>query len=237
MSAPSATVPPLGILQATLDEEGARTPQVSTEEMRRILADGSAVAIDSRSRPQFDAGHIPGAVCLDVPPQDQVAAVGRIVGGDTSRALVIYCNGPHCHQSRRLGDELAAAGFTGVRRYQLGISVWRTLGGPTVVGLKWVERVLDHDETAVLLDVRSAEEFREGSLPRARSAPVDDIATGRLATYGMPSDDFNRRVILFGRDAAQARQLAEILRNRPWANVSYIEDSYADLTKALQPSR
>ncbi len=227
----------LDILHATLGEQGARTPQVGTEAMRRILADRTAVVIDSRPRAQFDAGHIPGAICLDTPPQQQVAAVGRIVGDDRSKALVVYCNGPHCQQSRRLAQELAVAGYTDVSRYQLGISVWRVLGGPTAVEIDWLERVLDHDETAVLLDARSAEEFREGSLARARSAPVDDIAAGRLAGFGMPSDDFNRRVILFGRDPAQAQRLAEVLSHRPWANVCYVEATYAALAKALGGSR
>jgi rhodanese-related sulfurtransferase len=233
MSTTTFPIAPLGIQYATLCDEGYRTPEVSTDEMRRILADSSAIVIDSRPQPQFAAGYIPGAVCLDVPTAEQVAAVQRIVNGDSSRPIVIYCNGPHCRQSRRLGDELVAKGFTAVRRYQLGISVWRVLGGPTAVEPEWLEQVLESDETAVLLDVRSAAEFSTGSLPRARSSPVDDLDAETLAPVGMPRDDFNRRVILFGNDAAQARQMAEFLSQRPWANVSYVDGTYAGLAAAL----
>ncbi len=223
----------LDILHATLADQGCKTPEISTDEMRRILAAGGTLVADSRPRPQFDAGYIPGAVCLDAAPEAQVAAVERLTGGDRTRPIVVYCNGPHCQQSRRLGDELAAAGYANTKRYQLGISVWRAMGGPTAVGLDWIERVCEHDEMAVLIDVRAATAFRAGSLPRARNAPVDDIAAGLSPVTGMPSDDFNRRVILFGADGAQARRLAEILRQRPWANVSYFDGSYADIAAAL----
>lgn len=236
MSSPTSTASRPCIEHATLAETSSHTPQVSTDEMRRILTNGSALVIDSRPRAQFAAGYIPGAICLDVPPAEQVAAVRRIVGDDTSRALVVYCNGPNCQQSRRLAHELAIAGFRGVARYQLGISVWRVLGGPTAVEPSWVERVLDHDETAVLIDARSAEDYRAGTMLRARNMPVDAIVDGKSEVTGMPSDDFNRRVILFGRDAAQASKLAEILGERPWANVSYVAASYADLAKVLQKS-
>jgi rhodanese-related sulfurtransferase len=235
----SPPVPPsaaVNIFQAILADSGDLAPEISTDQMRVSLDQASALIVDSRIRAQFDAGHIPGAVCLDVPPQNQVTAVRTIVGGDLSRPLVVYCNGPHCQQSRRLSAELMAAGFTSVSRYQLGISVWRVLGGPTAVEISWVERVLDHDDTAVLMDARSAQEYSNGSLPRARSSPVDDIAAGRAAVSGLPHDDFNRRVILFGRDPRQARVLAEILRQRPWANVSYVESSFAELSKALSRS-
>ena len=42
---------------------------------------------------------------------------------------MLYCNGPYCGKSKRLSADLAAAGYTNVRRYQLGIPIWRALGG------------------------------------------------------------------------------------------------------------
>src|SRR5689334_23321284 len=89
------------ILQATFAEPNQKTPQVSTEQLRRILADGSAIVIDARARAEFEAGHIPGAHQLDVPPADKVAAVERLVKGNRNAALVLYCNGPFCQASRR----------------------------------------------------------------------------------------------------------------------------------------
>ena len=80
---------------------------------------------------------------------------------------MLYCNGPFCQASRRLGDQLAAAGFTNVRRYQLGIPVWRALGGPVQVELDGIARIFKRDMTAVYFDARPAAEFQKGTISGA----------------------------------------------------------------------
>src|SRR2546427_682802 len=82
---------------------------------------------------------------------------GRLVDGNKSKAVVLYCNGPRCQASRQLSEQLVAAGFTNVRRYQLGIPFWRALSGPVEIELEGVLRVYKIDQTAVFLDARSAE--------------------------------------------------------------------------------
>jgi rhodanese-related sulfurtransferase len=231
--AASARAEGVSILQATLAEIGQKTGEVNTEQMRRILVDGSAIVLDTRARAQFDAGHIPGAHVLDAAPDAQVTAVLQLIGGDKGKALVLYCNGPYCQASRQLAGRLVEAGFGNVRRYQLGMPVWRALGGPTAVELGGVKRVFGHDETAVFIDARSASEFAAGSLPNAKSVPVEDVVSGKLKKIELPEDDFNRRVVLFGRDAAQAHQLAEVLSKRPWHNVAYFAGSYEALAAAV----
>jgi len=64
---------------------------------------------------EYVAGHIPGALNLDAPASAAVASVERLVSGDKSKALVLYCNGPFCQASRQLSEQLVAAGFTNVR--------------------------------------------------------------------------------------------------------------------------
>jgi rhodanese-related sulfurtransferase len=222
----------IGILQATLAEANQTTAEVSTEQLRRILTDKSAIVLDTRTRDEFDAGHIPGARNLDAPATGQVAAVDRIVGGNKDAALVLYCNGPFCQASRRLAGQLAAEGFRNVRRYQLGIPVWRALGGPTAIGTGGITRVFGIDRTAVFIDARPASEFASGSVSGAQNAPLEDVISGKVKV-ALPEDDFNRRIILFGRDAAQARQLADLLSKRPWHNVSYFPGSFEALKTAL----
>jgi rhodanese-related sulfurtransferase len=224
----------LDINLATLAEANQKTAEVSTDQLRRILADGSAIVLDTRTREEFDAGHIPGARILGVPPGEQVRAVEKLVRGDKAAALVLYCNGPYCQASRRLAEQLVAAGFTNVRRYQLGIPVWRALGGPTAIELGGFLRVYQVDRTAVLFDVRSAGEFKSGTLAGALNVPADDVAAGRLKKLPLPEDDFNRRIVLFGKDGAQARGLAGFLRTRPWHNVSYLANTYGALAAAVK---
>lgn len=229
------------IHQATLMEPGAKTGEVSTEEVRRILADGSAIVIDARPRAEFDAGHIPGARVLDASSGDQIAAVERLTNGNKAAALVVYCNGPYCQASRRLADRLVAAGFTNVRRYQLGMPVWRALGGPTVIELNGIVRIFKADRTAVFIDARPAEDFAKGSLPGARNLTTESLddtlkqmMSGKLTNPPLPLDDFNRRIVLFGLDGSQVLGLAKAMSKRPWYNVMYFAGSYDDLAAGLQ---
>jgi len=221
------------IYEATLAETNQKTDEVSTEQMRRLLADRSAVIVDARPRLEYVAGHIPGAENLDVPPPATVATLERLVSGDKSKPLVLYCNGPFCLQSRRLGEQLVAAGFNNVRRYQLGIPIWRALGGPTEVELEGIVRIFNVDRTAVFFDARSPQEFALGSLPGAHNVPAEPLASEALEK-ALPRDDFNRRIVLFGRDAAQARALADVLSKRPWHNVTYFSGNFEALRAAIK---
>jgi rhodanese-related sulfurtransferase len=222
-------------------EPGAKTGEVSTEQMRALLADRSAIILDARPSAEFVAGHIPSARVIDAPPGEQIGAVERIVNGNKAAAVVIYCNGPYCQASRRLADQLVAAGFTNVRRYQLGMPVWRALGGPTVIELNGIIRIFKADQTAVFIDARDAEDFARGSLPGARNLTTETLAgklkqmmSGKLADAPLPLDDFNRRIVLFGRDGAQVLGLAKAMHDRPWHNVMYFAGSYDELAAALR---
>ena len=124
------------IQQAVIGEASQRTPEVSTDEMRRILAEGSATVFDARPFPEYAVSHIPGARNVAARPGvpmsmyvSDVAEIGRLLNGEKATPIVLYCNGPFCGKSKRLAEELLGAGFTNVRRYQLGIPVWRALGG------------------------------------------------------------------------------------------------------------
>jgi len=226
------------VLQATLGESNQKTGEVSTEEVRRILADGSAIVIDSRKRSEYMAGHIAGAKSAmlepGLPPDAAVAAVSRLVGDDKAKPLVLYCNGPHCQASRQLGEQLVAAGFTNVRRYQLGLPMWRTLSGPVEIELEGVLRVYGIDQTAVFFDARTEEEFSKRQLPRTHNVPADKLASDGLRKAPMPNNDFNTRIVLFGRDGTQARALADAIAKTPYQNVSYFAGTFQELAAALK---
>jgi rhodanese-related sulfurtransferase len=223
--------------QATLAEPNQKTPEVSTEEVRRILADGSAILLDSRKHSEYVAGHIAGAKNAapeaGSPPAAFVAAVERLVGGDKAKPLVLYCNGQHCQASRQLSEQLVNAGFTNVRRYQLGIP-WRALNGPVEIELEGILRIYKIDQTALFFDARSAVDFAKASLPGTHNVPADQIATDGLRKAPMPSNDFNTRIVLFGRDFAQARALADAVGKTPFQNVSYFPGTFDALSAAVR---
>ena len=143
------------IYRTTLEEANQKTPEVSTDELKRVLANGSAVVLDTRPHLEYAMSHIPDA--RNVAPKagvsmsmyvSDVAEIERLVGGDRTKPLILYCNGPFCGKSKRVSEELLAAGFTNVRRYQLGIPVWRALVGLTEIELEAVQHVIQKDRTA-----------------------------------------------------------------------------------------
>jgi rhodanese-related sulfurtransferase len=226
------------VYRATLTEPDPKTPQVSTEQVRQLLADGSAILLDSRKRAEFDAGHIAGARNVapssGAAPEEHVAAIERFVGGNKSQPLVVYCNGQYCRQGRQLSAQLVESGFTNVRRYQLGIPVWRALGLPVEIELEGIVRIFSIDRTVVYFDARSPQEFANGSIPGAHNVPADDAATAGLGQAPMPRNDFNTRIVIFGRDGSQARKLADVIGTTPFQNVSYFAGTFETLAAAIK---
>ena len=233
-----SAAPAQTILQATIGEPNQKTAEVSTADVRRVLADGSAILLDTRKRAEYVAGHIAGAQNVappaSAPASEYVAAVEKLVGGDKSKALVLYCNGPNCQASKQLSEQLVAAGFTNVRRYQLGLPMWRTMSGPVEIELEGVLRVYKVDQTAVFFDGRSADEFATKSLSGTHNVPADKVKAEGLRGAPTPSNDFNTRIVLFGRDGAQARVLADALGKSAMQNVSYFPGTFEELAVAVK---
>jgi hypothetical protein len=50
----------------------------------------------------------------------------------------------------------------------------------------------------------------------------------------MPGNDFNTRIVLFGRDFAQARALADAVGKTPFQNVSYFPGTFDALAAAVK---
>ncbi|MCC6778449.1 MAG: hypothetical protein IT537_17770 [Hyphomicrobiales bacterium] len=77
------------VYHATLKEPGQKSAEASTEDVRRALADGSALVLDSRKRAEYVAGHIAGArnaaPSPGAPPAEFVTTVERLASGDKAR--------------------------------------------------------------------------------------------------------------------------------------------------------
>jgi rhodanese-related sulfurtransferase len=240
---------PAPIQQAILNEPNQHTAEVSTEELRHILAARAATIFDARPFREFAISHIPSARSVaakpGVPMSEYVsdaAEIGRAVGGDKKAPMILYCNGPYCGKSKRLADELLDAGYTNVRRYQLGIPVWRALGGICEIEADGLRYVLEQDRTAVVIDVRESEQFRAGTLPGARNIPRSLVLEGkdvgeikRAKDDGrLPMEDHNTRLIVVGDETAAARYVAQAIAHEAFHNVVYFAGSFAEASAMIR---
>ncbi len=212
------------ITEAIIGEPDPITPEISTAQLRRILDEGKIPVLDARSPEEYALAHIPGAVNYYEKNVDQLAKAYP----DQNAPLILYCNGPYCGKSKRLSEELKRKGYTSVRRYQLGVPVWRALGNTVQTDLAGVRYILTGDKTAVWVDARGPQAFAKGSLPGAvnikkgeAEAANDD---GRL-----PKKDKGTRVIVFADSPAEARGLAEEIAHKAYWNSSYFGGRFSDL--------
>jgi rhodanese-related sulfurtransferase len=212
------------IWQVTLGEPNPITPELSTEELQRLLEAGRTPVLDVRSAQEYAIAHIPGTINLYEKEVDHVTRAYP----DKAGVLVLYCNGPFCGKSKRLSQELVERGYTNVKRYQLGLPVWRALGNTVQTDLAGARYVMAGDKTAVWVDARSAAAFARGSLPGAvnvrRGQAEAANEDGRL-----PKKDKGTRVVVFGDSPEEARQVAAEVAHKAYWNSSYFGGSFRDL--------
>jgi LuxR family maltose regulon positive regulatory protein len=102
-------------------------------------------------------------------------------------------------------------------------------------------QVFQKGRTAVFLDARGSDEFGAGSLPAARSIPQGSVQPGKDVGEvrkakddgRLPMEDHNTRIVVFGRDATQARALAEAIVREAFHNVSYFSGTFDALRSAV----
>jgi len=170
-----------------------------------------------------------------------VEEVGRLVSGQKDRPLVLYCNGPYCGKSARLSEELLAAGHTNVRRYQLGIPVWRALGNVTAIEAEALGYVSANDRTAVSSTLASLSPSRR-SLAGARNLPRSGVLEGkdvgevrRAKDDGrLPMEDHNTRVVVVGATSAEAWFVAEAIAREAFHNVAYFPGTFEAARAAVR---
>lgn len=236
------------VFDATLAESNQATAEVSTAELKRLLATDAVTLLDARPPLEFAISHIPGA--LNVGPQpgrpahlytSDVGEIGRLVGGRKDRPLILYCNGPFCGKTKRLGADLVQAGFGNVRRYQLGAPGWRALAGAAMQTELRALPYVGTDRTAVWIDARDASAFTSGSLEGARNVPATALRTGKDQGVikaakddgRLPMDDHNTRIIVFGATGRDARAVADAIAREAFHNVSFIAEPIEQVASAL----
>jgi rhodanese-related sulfurtransferase len=94
---------------------------------------GGVLFADARLAQDYTAGHIKGAVNLNIQELDAwVDVFFRHVPPDTS--VITYCDGPHCTLATQLAHELIMMGYENTYHMKDGWLKWRQRSMPTETG-------------------------------------------------------------------------------------------------------
>ena len=109
---------------------GAATPlRSSWVEVKPLVESGRIVLVDARPRTAFDAGHIPGAVCLSF--KNLKSEINSFLAEHPpSTPLAIYCANANCGTSSQLATALTQTyHYLDVRYLPGGYQEWRSAEG------------------------------------------------------------------------------------------------------------
>ncbi|WP_277057650.1 rhodanese-like domain-containing protein [Trichlorobacter lovleyi] len=150
---------------------------ITIDEVKALVAKGpeagNYLMFDSRPASRFHSGTIPTSLMLPSGEQEKLDKEGKapaLLGADKNKLLVFWCGGPTCPFSIK-GAELAIKyGYTNVKVFSGGDPAWTKAEQPFVSSPKFVK-----DDNILLIDLRSADKFAAGHIPRALSLPAANL--------------------------------------------------------------
>jgi rhodanese-related sulfurtransferase len=125
--APVVDQPTGDTIQTTQQPSGVQ--EISIEEARRLYGEEGVVFADSRHWPDYEAGHIRGAVHLNAAEPDAWLP-DFLPATDPATRIITYCDGESCPLALELAELLALNGFENVGYLKNGLTRWRESGMP-----------------------------------------------------------------------------------------------------------
>jgi rhodanese-related sulfurtransferase len=108
----------------TTQEVAVKT--ISTQEVRQILDSKHPLQFwNVLTDGWFKGENIAGSRRV---PLDKVGSEVRATNLPKNAAIVVYCGGPKCPQSRMAAEKLAKLGYENVRAYEGGLEEWKAAG-------------------------------------------------------------------------------------------------------------
>jgi rhodanese-related sulfurtransferase len=127
---PSAWLAPLALAAVLLTGCSGGSDAITDVDVAgaaEIVETGDAVILDVRTPEEFAAGHLPGAININMEAAD---FADRVSGLDESAETLVYCRTGN--RSGVATDEMAELGFTDMSDLQGGIEAWAAAGEEVV---------------------------------------------------------------------------------------------------------
>ncbi|MBR6102987.1 MAG: rhodanese-like domain-containing protein [Ruminococcus sp.] len=93
--------------------------QISQDEAKEMMSSGEGyIILDVRRQDEFDAGHIPGAICV---PNETIESEPPAELPDRAQVILVYCRSGR--RSKEAAQKLADMGYTSIYEFG-GINSW-----------------------------------------------------------------------------------------------------------------
>lgn len=202
------------------------TSVISTDEVKALVAKGpeagNYLMFDSRPASRFHAGTIPTSIMLPSSEMEKMDKEGKahpLLGQDKNKMLVFWCGGPTCPFSIKGGELAVKYGFTNVRVYSGGDPAWAKAEQAFVSSPKFVK-----EDNILLLDLRSADKFAAGHIPRALNLPLASLEKFKESDFpsfkGAP-------MVLYSDSMADVNKALELLRDFGFNSSTYFPGGLA----------
>lgn len=121
-----AAIASVGLL-AGCSSSNEATKKVDPVEFSEVIAQPGVIILDVRTPEEFNAGHIPNAININVADSNFSSEVSKL---DKNATVAVYCRS--ANRSAVATNEMAELGFTDMYDMQGGIIDWEAAGGPVV---------------------------------------------------------------------------------------------------------
>ena len=121
-----AAIASVGLL-AGCSSNNEATKKVDPVEFSEVIAQPGVIILDVRTPEEFNAGHIPNAININVADSNFSSEVSKL---DKNATVAVYCRS--ANRSAVATNEMAELGFTDMYDMQGGIIDWEAAGGPVV---------------------------------------------------------------------------------------------------------
>jgi len=116
-------------LLAGCSSDSASVENVSADQFLTASAEPGTVVVDVRTPAEFAAGHVDGAVNIDVESADFASQIATLPNETT---YAVYCRSGR--RSALATDQMAEAGFTSLVNLEGGVADLQAAGAPIVTG-------------------------------------------------------------------------------------------------------
>ena len=97
--------------------------ELTTADLVQDFPVGKYSFVDARPEMEFEMGHVPGAINIPIDKEgSELAELAAMV--DSSRKVIVYCDGLTCGKSLIVAQKLLGLGFKDISIYTDGIDGW-----------------------------------------------------------------------------------------------------------------